>query len=928
MTEVVRSIGESHHRDHPSALLTFLLADIRGYTRYSAEQGDRAAAHLSERFLSICREMILTHGGEVFGSAGDQALAAFTSAHAALHAALALQLRLEDEQRAHPDLPLMAGIGLDTGEGIRIGTDYRGNAINLAARLCSLAVGGEVFASEAVVHVARKVDGITVVDRGEVTLKGLAHPVRVLQIGPEGALPTELPPLQPILVTHPNNLSDESTPFIGRSGEIAEITTLLGQPHVRLVTLLGPGGSGKTRLALQVGMNLLYSYRDGVFFCDLSPLTDPALIPSAIAETLGVKEEGTRTVLESLTSYFREKHLLLVLDNCEQVIEAASEVGTLLNECRELHVVATSRTPLHLAREREYAVAPLPVPDSSNLPPIEQLRQYDAVALFIDRAGAAKHGFSLTPENAHTVAEICAQLDGLPLAIELAAARVKFFSPAALLRRLDHRLKLLTGGARDRPSRQQTLRATIDWSYSLLTAEEQMLLARLSAFSGGSSLAAIEAVSCPNEDVDLMEGTTSLVEKSILRQEGEDEPRFQMLETIREYAAEKLAETGQDERIRESHAQYFLTLAEQAHQETKGANEPEWLARLDRELGNLRAAMSWFLERLQAEDELRLAGALDSYWLKRGYWTEGRRWMEAGLVASEWIQPAVRARVLRCLGVLAKSQGDFERGVPLLEDALALYRDLEDPEGTGMVLRNLGLFAIEQGKFERARTLVEEAVEIAQALGDRLRTAQGLFQIGQLEAQQDRHALARERYQDALTLFRAEGSMSAVAMVLSNLGYIEIEEGKLAEAESQLEESLRISRKLGLTEYNGYTILGLGMVSRKQGHLDRAGQQLRESLRLALEIGSPRIANMALFEIVLVILAAGDAERAARLTGAEKALRERLQTTLSAGQKVDEQHMLARLGGKLSEEELAQAQETGRAMSLDEVILYALEEHN
>jgi class 3 adenylate cyclase len=286
MAEVAGSISARGTYDHASALLTFLLADIRGYTRFSAEHGDHAAAALSELFLILRREVVSSHGGDVFGSAGDQALAAFTSTHAALYAALELQSRLEDEQVAHPDLPLMAGIGLDTGEAIKIGHDYRGNAINLAARLCSLAGGGETFATETVITVARKVEGLAVVDRGEVTLKGLARPVRVVQVAPEGSLPDSLPPLQLHLMTHPTNLPDEPTPFIGRAGEIAQITALLGQSGVRLVTLLGPGGTGKTRLALQAGMNTLYSFRDGVFFCDLSPLADSTLVVSTIAETL------------------------------------------------------------------------------------------------------------------------------------------------------------------------------------------------------------------------------------------------------------------------------------------------------------------------------------------------------------------------------------------------------------------------------------------------------------------------------------------------------------------------------------------------------------------------------------------------------------------------------------------------------------------
>ncbi|MDQ2740800.1 MAG: adenylate/guanylate cyclase domain-containing protein, partial [Chloroflexota bacterium] len=478
-----------------SDLRTILLADIRGYTAYTKERGDAAASVLSEQFLALCREVIASHQGELFGSAGDQALAAFASARHALRAAVALHARLAAEQLVQPSLPLHAGIGLDAGEVVRVGADYRGGAINLAARLCSLAGPGEIFASESVIHLAGATEGLTFLDRGAVTLKGLPVPVRVIHIAAAGEEPGDLPPLQPILVTHPTNLPDDPTPFIGRAGSIAAITDLMEQSGVRLVTLTGPGGTGKTRLALQVGATLLPHYRDGVFFVSLASLGDPALVPFALAEVLAVKEQaGGIPLLDTLREHLGTKHLVVVLDNFEHLLPASSLVASLLAACRELHFLVTSRIPLHLSREHEYPVPPLSIPDPRRLPSLEQFSQYEAVALFIERARATKADFVVTSENAPAVAEICSRLDGLPLAIELAAARLKLFPPQALLGRLSRRLQLLTGGARDRPTRQQTLRGAIDWSYSLLTAEEQRLFARLSVFAGGCDIEAADAV--------------------------------------------------------------------------------------------------------------------------------------------------------------------------------------------------------------------------------------------------------------------------------------------------------------------------------------------------------------------------------------------------------------------------------------------------
>lgn len=410
-----------------SGVWTFLIADVRRYTRFSNDYSDEAAARLADRFAALCERVVGEYVGQVIELRGDEALCVFDSTRGALRGAVALQAAFKQASADDPTLPLQVGMGLDAGEAVPVRGGCRGGALNLATRLCSIAGGEKILASEGVIHLARKVEGLAFVDRGQVTLKVLKAPVRVLQIAREGDTPSDLPPLQPILVTHQTNLLDDSTPFVGREEEIAAIAGLVRDPGTRLVTLTGPGGTGKTRLALQVGTLLLYDFPDGVFFCDLSPLAGPTLVPSAIARVLEVKEQAGRNLNDTLIDALREKHLLLVLDNVEHVVDACGIVADLLDGCRNLHILVTSRIPLHLSREQEHAVPPLSLPHSEPAQDAATLSKYESAALFIQRAKAAKDSFTMTDENSPTAAEMCSRLDGLPLAIKLAAARIKLF---------------------------------------------------------------------------------------------------------------------------------------------------------------------------------------------------------------------------------------------------------------------------------------------------------------------------------------------------------------------------------------------------------------------------------------------------------------------------------------------------------------------
>jgi predicted ATPase/class 3 adenylate cyclase len=953
--------------ERPAAVFTFLIADIRGYTAYTAEHGDSAAAHLSELFLSLCREVTAAHEGEVFGSAGDQALAAFSSARQALRAAVVLQGRLAAEGARHPGLPLSAGVGLDAGEAIQVGSDYRGLALNLAARLCALAGPGEVYGSEGVVQRAQKLEGLAYVERGRVSLKGFADPVRVIQILPEDDLPAGFPPLVS-LVAKPSNLPLQPTPFIGRDREVEAVTALLRREEVRLLTLTGTGGTGKTRLALQVGAAVLDDFERGVFFVSLASLTDPSLIPSTIAGTLKVKEAPGKPLVETLSGYLRDKQMLLVLDNFEHLLEGAPVVAELLAACPELKILITSRATLRLGGEYDHPVPPLSVPDPKHLPDVPALSQYDAVALFIQRAQAAKSDFAVTNANAPAVAEICYRLDGLPLAIELAAARIRLLPPHALLARLSSRLKLLTGGARDAPSRQQTLRGTIDWSYGLLDAGEQTLFAQLSVFQGGCTFEAVEAVCNPEGDEDLLEGMASLVDQSLLRQQGEDEPRFAMLETIREYATERLEASDAGDAVRHHHAAYYLELAEEGDRQSRGRDQVLWVKRLEAEHDNLRVALAWSLERRDPESALRGAIAVSSFCLWQGYLTEARRWVETALAAKD-VDPRRRAEALNLLARIVSFHGDYQRSTQLMEESLHLAREVGDTRGVAHALQHLGAMASYRGSMAEATELWEESLRLVREIADRSYLAVVLHSLGEHAVQEGYYDKAEGLIQESLALFRAMGDPLFTAYALQSLGALERERGQYDRSRGHLEEAMEIFRTaeypwgianalewfahLALAQNNydeavaraeealnllgemelgraqkGSVLYILGIALGELGDQERAITTLRESLSSFREREvKPRIVSC-LEGVAGVYSRTGPAEWSVRLFGVATKMREDIGMPLPASERLRHELYVAATRADVDEDVWQTRWEEGRAMSLAEAIAYALGENN
>ncbi len=726
-----------------------------------------------------------------------------------------------------------------------------------------------------------------------------------------------------------HNLPAQLTPLIGREQEVTALDTLLRHPEVRLLTLMGPGGVGKTRLGLEVAAELLDDYPDGVCFVPLATISDPELVVPTIAQVLGIKEAGEQPVANLLQASLQDKRLLLLLDNFEQVTAAAPRLADLLADCPQLKILVTSRAVLHIRGEHEFLVPPLALPDLTHLPESESLLQYAAVALFLHCARAARPDFQVTPANTRTIAEICVRLDGLPLAIELAAARIKLLPPQALLARLEHRLQVLTSGARDAPVRQQTLRNTLAWSFDLLAAEEQQLFRRLSVFAGGCTLEAVEGLSTALGELpaDVLDGVASLMDKSLLRQveqEGQ-EPRLLMLETIREYGLEVLASAGEMESTRQAHAAYYLRLSEDAELELGGPQQTVWLERLEQEHDNLRAALQWSL--VQAEEEgasedghsreiaLRLGGALRVFWVVHGHISEGRHFLERALAASEGSEASVRAKALNVAGHLAIIQSDYERAEPLCKESLALYRELEDQPGIAFSLFLLGSLAWTQGDMAAARTMTEEALAISRQVDDMERIAASLFILGLLSSSQGEYARACALFEESVATHRASGNKRGIAHSLSQLaqvlfvsqadqarisplieeclalsqevgykegiaayyclsGQLALSRRDLVTARSLAEKSVTLYRELGHRHGTANSLALLGGVLATEGDYAAAQMLFEQSLTISCELNEKWVASVYLVVLGEVAAAQQKLAWAAQLWGAAEALRD------------------------------------------------------
>jgi predicted ATPase len=860
---------------------------------------------------------------------------AFWTATDALDAALEVQRTLFDEKWQQTG-PLMVRMALHTGAAEEREGDYFGPPVNRVARLLSAGHGGQVLLSLTTQELVRDQlpAGTSLRDLGEHRLKDLFRPERVYQLlAPE--LPSEFPPLR-TLDSYRNNLPLQPTPLIGRENEVADICQRLSSPEVRLLTLTGAGGTGKTRLGLQAAAELTEEFEDGVFFVSLAAIRDPQLVVSAIAGTLGVKEECGQPLLESLEYYLHEKRMLLLVDNFEQALEAAPMVSEMLSSAPNLKVLATSRIPLGLYGEHEYAVSPLALPDPGRPPSVERLTQYEAVRLFVERAQAAKADFSVTNENAPAVAEICYRLDGLPLAIELAAARIKLLTVQAMLARLGNRLKLLTGGARDLPERQRTLRGTMEWSFELLEEGEKVLFGRLSVFAGGRTLEAIEAI-CDAEGelpVDVLDGVASLVDENLLKQEEGvgREPRFVMLETIHEFAREKLEVSGEAGELRRHHAQYFLALAEEAEPAVEGAQQPLWLERLEEEHANIRAALSWSLRQgNDAELALRMGAAIGEFWYLRGYWNEGRRWLEEALAKAGRTPTAARARALQRVSWLAFQQGELDRAEEASEEGLRmegveLFRTGGGDSTAADLQRMLGIVIGARGELERATELLQKSLILSRETGSLRGMALSLFILGGAWRERGDLERATQLLEEALTMFRELGDQALIASVLTHLGFTFLFQGDLERAKAPSEEAAAMFREQKHLSYLSDALSNLGWVALLRGDSERARALYAESLGLKREVGDKLVTPEVLEGLASVAGARGEAERAARLFGASEVLREVMGVPPEPPESALQEPYLAAARSQLDEVVWQEAWAQGQAMTLEEAISYALEE--
>ena len=832
----------------PSGTLTFVFTDIEGSTKLLNALGTERFHDVLATHTETLRRAFADGGTEV-RIEGDALFVVFTSAPKAVRAAATAQRALAATEFPH-GATVRVRMGMHTGEGTpaskAAGADYVGIDVHRAARIAAVAHGGQVLVSGATALLAAPDlgEGIALRDLGEHRLKDLAQPERIYQLVIDGC-PSEFPPLRSIDRV-PNNLPTQVSTFIGREKEIAEGLRLLR--GTRLLTLTGPGGTGKTRLSLQLAAEAAESFPDGTFWVPLAPISDPALVPSTIAHSLGVQVGGKEEPLERVKEHLRGKRMLLVMDNFEQILPAATDVSALLNTSEELRIMTSSRAPLRISGEQEYPVPPLDLPDPQRLPALDVLAQSDAVRLFVERAMAVRPDFRVTAENAAAVAEICYRLDGLPLAIELAAARVKILTPQAMLPRLKSGLGLLASTSPDRTDRQRTLRGAIGWSYDLLDDGMQRLFRRCGVFVGGAGLDQLEAVCGPAAEIgrDVLDGLSDLVDHSLIRQsEAGGDPRFRMLVTIRGYALERLEESGEADEIRTRHAAAFLALAEAAATNLQGNEQKRWLDLVEREHDNMRAALEFLIARNKADDASRLLFALWRFWQVRGYLHEGRA-VATRVLALGGASRDARLRALEAAGGLEYWMGDLATARTHYAETYALAGD--DATERARAAYNLAFtYMLDLSDLSKGRALLEESLAVFRAVGDRQAIGRAAFALGSSYVMGPGHS--REE-------------------LLRGRGYGE-------EAQQQ-------HRALGNRFDIAWDLHAVGLASFKLGEFDRAAACWREALDLfvAADDWSGIVLMFSHFAELAKI--AGDIERHDTLIGAWTALAQRTGVGLAA----------------------------------------------
>lgn len=895
----------------PTGTVTFLFTDIEGSTQLWEKHREAMQAALA-RHDALLRQAVEAHNGYVFKTIGDAFCAAFPTAPDALAAAIDAQRVLyaefvgRDVVNASP-VQIRVRMALHTGVTEERGDDYVGPILNRAARLLNAGHGGQVLLSQAAFDLVRDSlpHGVSLLDLGERRLRDLVRPEHIYQlVAPE--LPSEFPPLK-TLDTFPNNLPIPLTSFIGRAHEREDIKQMLTLDPAhggtsRLITLTGAGGCGKTRLAIQVGSELVHAFADGVWFVDLAPLSDGALIPQAIASVLDVREQLGRPLLDTLADSLREKALLLIFDNCEHLLPVSAQIaGGLLRLCPRLRILATSRERLTIAGEAVWRVPSLSLPDPQQSADMEALAQSEAIRLFAERATSVSPTFMLNAQNAASVAQICRRLDGIPLAIELAAARAMMLTPQQIASRLEDSFSLLTQASQGAAPRQQTMRATMDWSHALLSAQEQILFRRLAVFAGGFTLEAVEAVCSDDERSgtdnvrpslvgirrdEVLDLLTRLVDKSLVTfvdlGEGE-QMRYRLLEPIRQYAQEKLLQSGEAAKIAERHLGFFLKLAQQAGAQLESAEQGMWLRVLESDHENLNVALGWALDHDAIESGVQMVDALLMFWIIRGHLREGREWFARFLALADPVDSAKRATMLNKAALLARYQSDYDTARRLSSEALAIQRELGNRHGIADCLANLGFVALHRGEYDAARSL----------------------------------------YEESLVMNRELSNEQGIGDTLSHLALIAYYQGDYGVARALNEQCLAIMRKIGDRQGEAWTLHRLGNVIFAQGEYDTARLMFGENLTISSELDYQWSIAWALEDFARVAFQAGKLERAVRLSAAAAQLRERNSMPQPPPERAELSAKLDIARKALGADGFASQWALGREMALKDAIEYA-----
>jgi predicted ATPase/class 3 adenylate cyclase len=874
----------------PGGSVTFVLTDVEGSTRLweQTPHAMRAALAQHDRLIET---LITRHGGMVVRprGEGDSRFAVFARASDAVAAACAIQRALGAEQWPTAQ-PLRVRMALHIGDAELRAGDYYGAAVNRCARLRGIAHGGQTLLSNLVAEVVRDAlpPAASLRDLGQHRLKDLGAEEHIWQLD-HPDLDSDFPPLVSLNARR-NNLGTQLSSFVGREREQAEMASLLEQ--TRLLTLVGTGGVGKTRLALHTAAEVLTWYSAGAWLVELAPLTDPRLIPLALAATLHVQERPGATTLETLIDHLRALSVLIVLDNCEHLVQACAEFAErLLHECPRLTILATSREPLGISGETIWSVRPLGLPTAKDVTTAEDLAEAEASRLFLERARAAVPQFAFTPENARAIARICRQLDGIPLAIELAAARIRVLSASQIADRLDDCLRLLSAGGRTVLARQQTLRATLDWSHALLTYAEQVLFRRLAVFAGGLGLDAVEMV-CQDDTLDSVEALDllgRLVDKSLVvaRTATDGAARYHLLEPVRQYAHGRLIDSMEADPLRRRHAECFLDLAERGDAELGGPHVATWLERLATEHDNLRAALSWLDAQNERDMALRLAAALWRFWQVHGHLTEGRAWLERLVEAGGEMTPA-RARALVGAGALAWRQHDTRMAILRLRQAVQACTAVDERAGLATALKHLGLVAMyaQPPDFGEAVRLLEESLAIRRALHD------------------------------------DDGAASC----LNDLAVMALHRGELPRAAGLLEQSLELCRALGNDYGLSFVLNSLSAVALDLREYERTAALLDESVRVGVRLNSREGVGCALTRLASLAAVTGRPTRAARLFGAAEKLREVIGAPLSNAEREMYDRYLAPARAQLDPADWATLQAQGEQMSMEVAITFALDD--